>query len=348
MLTIRTAHSGHRQDEDDRRYTPRAGASHAAPAHRPNSDTESWASSSTGSYSSHGSESDWSASASAAGTPRNCDHRYSAPPSNCEPAERYGHAAEHGVHCGHYDHRQAAAADKAGYYDRPVAEPAAPYYESDTPCYGGAEPYSEYPVGEHRECWLDPVGEPHAAGAHGAYGAGQAEYQAVYQAEYRAEYQAEYQNDDAYYGGGAPTPAHAYPPADPYATGGGGGGYDTPAHSAAEIAFMEQRLLRAVAANEVAEAAGLLQQGASVHCVNAHGDSPLAVACRTGCKRLVKVALRYGANINLQNHVNGNTPLHESHCGGHAATIGTYLCSKGADCTLRNAKGATCYEARRR
>ena len=51
MLTIRTAHSGHRQDEDDRRYTPRAGASHAAPAHRPNSDTESWASSSTGSYS---------------------------------------------------------------------------------------------------------------------------------------------------------------------------------------------------------------------------------------------------------------------------------------------------------
>ena len=85
---------------------------------------------------------------------------------------------------------------------------------------------------------------------------------------------------------------------------------------------MEQRLLRAVAANEVAEAAGLLQQGASVHCVNAHGDSPLAVACRTGCKRLVKVALRYGANINLQNHVNGNTPLHESHCGGHAAQPG--------------------------
>lgn len=40
----------------------------------------------------------------------------------------------------------------------------------------------------------------------------------------------------------------------------------------------------------------------------------------------------------------GNTPLHFCFAYGYGDTLGEYLISKGADCTIRNNDGFTCRE----
>ena len=40
----------------------------------------------------------------------------------------------------------------------------------------------------------------------------------------------------------------------------------------------------------------------------------------------------------------GNTPLHFCFSYGYGDTLGEYLISKGADCTIRNNDGFTCRE----
>ncbi len=71
-----------------------------------------------------------------------------------------------------------------------------------------------------------------------------------------------------------------------------------------------------------------------------HGNSILSIACQNGNKRLVKLALRNGANINLSNF-RGNSPLHFCYKYGHLE-LGEYLITKGADKDLRNIDGQTC------
>ena len=54
-----------------------------------------------------------------------------------------------------------------------------------------------------------------------------------------------------------------------------------------------------------------------------HGNSILCVACQNGHKRMAKIVLRRGADINVQNFL-GNTPLHFCFQYGFAK-LGAYL-----------------------
>lgn len=72
------------------------------------------------------------------------------------------------------------------------------------------------------------------------------------------------------------------------------------------------------------------------------GNSLLHIAVQNGNKRIAKLMLRRGAAINKQN-LTGQTVLHYSHSYGFMELF-QYLMSKGADDSLRNADGLTCYE----
>lgn len=72
------------------------------------------------------------------------------------------------------------------------------------------------------------------------------------------------------------------------------------------------------------------------------GNALVHVAAQNGSKRLVKLCLRKGADLNLQN-LNGQTALHFAYGYGYS-DVGDYLVGKGADDSLRNKDGLTCYE----
>merc|ERR1719204_253835 len=76
-----------------------------------------------------------------------------------------------------------------------------------------------------------------------------------------------------------------------------------------------------------------------------HGNTILHVASQNGNKRLIKVALRWGATINEQNH-QGQTALHYLFAYKYE-NLAAYLISKGADDTLQNEFGYTCYDGLR-
>lgn len=73
-----------------------------------------------------------------------------------------------------------------------------------------------------------------------------------------------------------------------------------------------------------------------------HGNGLLHVCGQNGNKRLIKLCLRRGANLDIQN-LNGNTPLHFLFAYKHD-DVGQYLIKKGADNSLKNRYGLTCYE----
>lgn len=72
------------------------------------------------------------------------------------------------------------------------------------------------------------------------------------------------------------------------------------------------------------------------------GNALLHVAAQNGSKRLVKLCLRKGADLNVQN-LNGQTALHFAYGYGYT-DVGDYLVGKGADDSIRNKDGLTCYE----
>jgi hypothetical protein len=73
-----------------------------------------------------------------------------------------------------------------------------------------------------------------------------------------------------------------------------------------------------------------------------HGNALLHVCGQNGNKRLIKLCLRRGANLDIQN-LNGNTPLHFLFAYKHD-DVGQYLIKKGADNSIKNRDGLTCYE----
>ena len=75
---------------------------------------------------------------------------------------------------------------------------------------------------------------------------------------------------------------------------------------------------------------------------DAVGNTLLMVACQNGNKRIAKLCLRRGSELNKLN-INGQTCLHYAFGYGFE-DLGEYLISKGADNSLRNADGLTCYE----
>lgn len=80
----------------------------------------------------------------------------------------------------------------------------------------------------------------------------------------------------------------------------------------------------------------------SINYADDQGRTLLHIVSQNGNKRLVKLCLRRGAAINSQT-LTGQTSLHYAFGFGFVA-LGEYLISKGADDSLRNSSGLTCYE----
>jgi hypothetical protein len=72
------------------------------------------------------------------------------------------------------------------------------------------------------------------------------------------------------------------------------------------------------------------------------GNTLLLIAAQNGNKRIAKLLLRRGASINKQNMA-GQTVLHYAQGYGFSDLF-DYFMSKGADDTIKNADGLTCYE----
>lgn len=87
----------------------------------------------------------------------------------------------------------------------------------------------------------------------------------------------------------------------------------------------------------------LLDKGIPINIRDTNGNTILIIACQNGNKRLAKIALRRGGNINVQNY-KGNTPLHYCYHYGYGDLLGQYLISKGADPYLRNKAGHLCFD----
>ena len=94
--------------------------------------------------------------------------------------------------------------------------------------------------------------------------------------------------------------------------------------------------------NKVAECEDQISAGFPMDVRDRHGNTPLLVAAQNGHKRLVKMFLRAGADVNATNH-QGNTGLHFTMSYGYQS-LANYMLSKGADDTLMNMKGLTCYD----
>ena len=102
-------------------------------------------------------------------------------------------------------------------------------------------------------------------------------------------------------------------------------------------------IFQAMRHNRAQEVTELLDKGVPINVKDKFGNTLLAVACQNGLKRLAKLALRRGANINSRNY-KGNTPLHFCYTYGYGDTLGAYLISKGADPTIRNHSGNVCHD----
>jgi len=85
----------------------------------------------------------------------------------------------------------------------------------------------------------------------------------------------------------------------------------------------------------------LLDRGIPVNVRDSYGNTILTIACQNGNKRMAKLALRRGADIDARNY-RGNTPLHYCAQYGYWDSLGTYLIEKGADPHLRNNEGRAC------
>ena len=72
------------------------------------------------------------------------------------------------------------------------------------------------------------------------------------------------------------------------------------------------------------------------------GNTLMHISAQNGNKRMIKLCLRRGGDINLQN-INGQTPLHFAYAYGYEK-LGEYMMRKGADDSIRNKDGLTCYE----
>ncbi|CAM9631266.1 unnamed protein product, partial [Pylaiella littoralis] len=90
---------------------------------------------------------------------------------------------------------------------------------------------------------------------------------------------------------------------------------------------------------------GLLYENVPPDTKDSNGNSLLLLAAQQGNKRIMKFLLRKGATMNLQN-LDGNTVLHFCYSQGRQARcdLADYLKAKGADDSLLNSEGCTCYE----
>jgi hypothetical protein len=107
-----------------------------------------------------------------------------------------------------------------------------------------------------------------------------------------------------------------------------------------QVAF--EKALVAAKSDNLAEIEAALDADISVETMDSYGNTLLLLAAQQGSKRMCKFLLRRGANVNAQNAV-GNTVLH--FCYQYKKfELGEYLKKIGADDTILNMAGLTCYE----
>lgn len=90
--------------------------------------------------------------------------------------------------------------------------------------------------------------------------------------------------------------------------------------------------------NRIREVTALLDRGVPVDIRDKFGNTILIVACQNGLKRMAKLALRRGCDIDARN-LKGNTALHFCHAYGYGSGLGAYLVEKGSDESVRNSAG---------
>eukprot|EP01039_Chlorochromonas_danica_P009908 gene9908-10956_t len=103
-----------------------------------------------------------------------------------------------------------------------------------------------------------------------------------------------------------------------------------------------ERAILAAKSNNIADMEDALAEEVPVNSADEFGNTLFILAAQQGAKRMCKFLLRRGANINMQNH-SGNTALHYCYAYSHHA-LGDYLKAKGADDSILNVDGLTCYE----
>ena len=79
----------------------------------------------------------------------------------------------------------------------------------------------------------------------------------------------------------------------------------------------------------VGEVEEMLLRGIPIDTVDDNGNTILHVGCQNGSKRIARLAIKYGADINKVNYA-GNTPLYFAMKYGFGQTLGQWLISKGA------------------
>lgn len=150
---------------------------------------------------------------------------------------------------------------------------------------------------------------------------------------------------------GQPAPGHSFQWDLPGQAATKGGTYGPPVSGYGEGSGPEEKTMDEAVEdifsfsrhNRVEEIERLLDSGVPVNVRDHFGNTILAIACQNGHKRVLKAALRRGADINSRNY-RGNTPLHFCFRYGYGDTLGQYLISKGADPAIRNNSNLTCYE----
>eukprot|EP01035_Chromulina_nebulosa_P018540 gene18540-24260_t len=105
------------------------------------------------------------------------------------------------------------------------------------------------------------------------------------------------------------------------------------------------KALSAAKSGDIATMENCLEENIDINLSDDNGNTLFILAAQQGLKKMCKYLLRHGANINSQN-LSGNTALHYCFSYNHIE-LAEYLKSKGADDSILNADGLTCYESLR-
>ena len=79
-----------------------------------------------------------------------------------------------------------------------------------------------------------------------------------------------------------------------------------------------------------------------INSTDMEGNVAVVVAAQNGHKRMLRILHKAGAQLDQQDH-RGNTSLHYT-CTFHFKALTTFLLGKGADKTITNINGQTCYQ----
>eukprot|EP00804_Cyclotella_cryptica_P012522 CCRYP_017717-RB/>CCRYP_017717-RB protein AED:0.49 eAED:0.52 QI:0/0.66/0.25/1/1/1/4/287/255 len=119
------------------------------------------------------------------------------------------------------------------------------------------------------------------------------------------------------------------------------GGYgNTAYHTSSSSGHRKPDIFSLARHGRAGEVEELLIQGVPIDSTDENGNSILSIGTQNGSKRIMKLSLRYGADIDAVNTY-GNTALHFAFKYGFGETLGEYLISKGANTYLRNHEGKT-------